>query len=248
MEKILNENIYCPICRDLFIKPRIYECGHTVCEECMKNIDETDKKKYNSVFDVVHYTCPLCRFETITKCSDRPINHSLKQILEKLPEYKKKVKNSNIDINEDIQDNSYLKCLNFSNISFKHKFMKAEEYYHKLLPVLYDAAIEGKNKLLITKNIKDLSIISSLLAKKLWKHGILNIVSTPREFIIYLLPENDGHSNEFINPSYNLESSEIDNYSNEDDILVEEEYNNLINSYITNSNRSQRDILNRYNY
>ena len=93
-----------------------------------------------------------------------------------------------------------------------------------------------------------MSIISSLLAKKLWKHGILNIVSTPREFIIYLLPENGGYSNEFINPNYNLTSSEIDSPSNEDNILIEEEYNNLINSYITNSNTSQRNLLNRYNY
>ncbi len=45
MEKILNENIYCPICRDLFIKPRIYEFCHTVCEECMKNKDKKNKKK-----------------------------------------------------------------------------------------------------------------------------------------------------------------------------------------------------------
>lgn len=248
MNKILNENIHCPICRDLFIMPRIYECGHTVCEECMKNIDETDKEKFNSIFDVVHYTCPLCRFETITKYSDRPINHSLKQILEKLPEYKKKVKNNNIDIIDDIKDNSYLKCLNFSNISFKYKFMKAEEYYHKLLPILYDAALEGKNKIVLTKNIKDLKIISSLLAKKLWKHGILNIVSTPTEYIIYLLPENNGYSNEFINPNYNLTSTEIDDSSSINDVLVEEEYNNLINSYITDNNRSQRNLLSRYNY
>lgn len=248
MDKILNENIHCPICRDLFIMPRIYECGHTVCEECMKNIDETNKEKFNSVFDVVYYTCPLCRFETITKYSDRPINHSLKQILEKLPEYKKKVKNSNINIIDDIKDNSYLKCLNFSNISFKYKFMKAEEYYHKLLPVLYDAALEGKNKIVITKNIKELKIISSLLAKKLWKHGILNIVSTPREFIIYLLPENGGYNSEFVNPNYNLTSIEIDDQDESVDVLIEEEYNSLINSYITNNNTNRRSLLNRYNY
>ena len=96
--------------------------------------------------------------------------------------------------------------------------------------------------------LKDLKIISSLLAKKLWKHGILNIVSTPRECIIYLLPENSGYSSEFINPNYNLTSTEIDDPSSQNDVLVEEEYNNLINSYITDNNRSQRNLLSRYNY
>ena len=243
----MDENAHCPICKDLFIIPRIYECGHTICEECMKNIDKTDAEKYNSVFDVVHYSCPMCRFETIISWKNRPINHSLRQILQNLPEYKERTKNSKIDFDKIIDNNSFYKTLNFSNLSFKYKFMKAEKYYHKLLPILYDAALQGKSKIVITKNVKDLKIISSLLSKKLWKHGILNIISTPREFIIYLLPENGGSTSEYINPTFSLSTHEISDSDN--DILMEDEYNELINSYVTNNTAINNNrLLARYNY
>jgi hypothetical protein len=127
--------------------------------------------------------------------------------------------------------------------------MKAEEYYHKLLPVLYDASLNGKSKIILTKNIKELKSISSLLAKKLWKHGILNIITTPKEFIICLLPENNSYSNEYINPTYSVTSHEISDSYISDDVLVEDEYNSIIDTYINNNtSTSSYRLLNRYNH
>ena len=35
----------CPICKDYLLQPRIYECGHTICERCMINCDKSVKSE-----------------------------------------------------------------------------------------------------------------------------------------------------------------------------------------------------------
>ena len=41
----------CFVCKDLMMVPRIYECGHTLCERCMKKSDQAEKNKIHSVFE-----------------------------------------------------------------------------------------------------------------------------------------------------------------------------------------------------
>ena len=41
----LDEHFYCPICRDIFMTPKLYDCGHTICEKCMIKMDETEEEK-----------------------------------------------------------------------------------------------------------------------------------------------------------------------------------------------------------
>ena len=44
MSEVIDEccnDILCPICQEVIFAPRIYDCGHSICEECMKRADET---------------------------------------------------------------------------------------------------------------------------------------------------------------------------------------------------------------
>ena len=44
----MDNNLKCPICQEIFLIPRLYQnCGHTVCEKCMKNIDKLVDEKNN---------------------------------------------------------------------------------------------------------------------------------------------------------------------------------------------------------
>ena len=43
--------------------------------------------------------------------------------------------------------------VNLSHLAFKSKFTKCEKHYNEIIPLLYQAAKEGKSKLTITSKI-----------------------------------------------------------------------------------------------
>jgi len=222
-----NECLNCPVCRDIYVTPKLYECGHTICEECMHNIDKQNENSMTSNFDAPIYKCPICRKESIIPYQDRPINHTLISLLDKTKDYKK--------LCESKKQNFVKKCrislyddVNFSHLALKSKFIKCEKYYKKILPLLYEAANSGKSKLTILTDTKELQTIQSLLSKKLFTHGIYKVQATPREFNIYILPEKkNNYRNESVNPQFNTTNETQINYPA---FNLEAEYNNIMNS------------------
>ena len=57
---IKSSDLVCPICRELYVNPRSYTCGHTLCEICMIEMDKVDAQKCNTHQAPIH-TCPICR-------------------------------------------------------------------------------------------------------------------------------------------------------------------------------------------
>ena len=61
----METSLECPVCLDIFgsdlnhIKaPKILNCGHTICRECLENLNKNAKNNY--------FSCPICKKE-ITK-------------------------------------------------------------------------------------------------------------------------------------------------------------------------------------
>jgi len=61
----LTELINCPICHDIYVKPMVGSCGHSICAICFNTKKSTE--------------CPICRKTQITYVE----NYSLKDIVEK---------------------------------------------------------------------------------------------------------------------------------------------------------------------
>ena len=40
---VKETELMCPICKDLYVYPRNYDCGHTLCELCMLEMDKIDE-------------------------------------------------------------------------------------------------------------------------------------------------------------------------------------------------------------
>ena len=83
----MNSEIKCPICMEAPLYPRLYECGHTVCEICMQNHDHAETDRNYNIFQATNFTCPICRKTSITPWYLRPINRALLDILLKDTEY-----------------------------------------------------------------------------------------------------------------------------------------------------------------
>ena len=53
------EELYCPICADLYEEPLMLPCTHSFCQECLKERllkGHVTKKQLSVTFD-----CPVCR-------------------------------------------------------------------------------------------------------------------------------------------------------------------------------------------
>lgn len=228
----INEtNLNCPVCLNIFVNPRIYSCGHSICEECMYKCDKENEGSVVSNFDTPVYKCPICRIESIVPYTNRPLNRRLMTILETTKDYPKICKDKKVNFMKRMNINLY-DGVNLSHLAFKSKFTKCEKHYNEIIPLLYQAAKEGKSKLTITTNTKDLQTIYSMLTKKLFTHGVYKVQSTPSEFNIYLLPEKrNRYRSEQVNPNFQIHNEEQNNNNNTFDL--ETEYNNIFNNIST---------------
>jgi len=67
VEKI-PETLFCPICKELFVNPEMYPCGHTLCKLCILGSEEKNR-------------CPVCRIRMDYNQSLIP-NYVLKNLIE----------------------------------------------------------------------------------------------------------------------------------------------------------------------
>ena len=189
--------------------PRLYECGHTLCEICMKNNDQAESDRCYDIFQATNFSCPICRHSSITPWYLRPINRSLLDILLKDENYikkhdeytKKRIDISATDIN--IPENSDL-----SFVSRQRRNEKAEQIYKKLLPLLFEAATHGKSRIILTRDAEDIKIVSDLLTEKLFKNNIYKLTTSSRECTIEIIPSEKNYTCEFINENY-IENNSI---------------------------------------
>lgn len=200
----------CFVCKDLMMVPRIYECGHTLCERCMKKSDQAEKNKIHSVFSVTSFSCAFCREKTLIPWYLRPINRILLDELRKNENYEleyKKYMCNHKRLDTKIPDN-----VNLSYLVQKNKKIMVEQLYNKILPLLFKASSDGKSFIQIDdiETCKQIQIVSDDLSKKLFdKNNIYKFLSTPRECTIEIIHSDTSYRNEFINDNHDVESSSI---------------------------------------
>ena len=94
---VKNTELFCPICNDLFVYPRSYSCGHTLCEICMIKMDKIDKENSDTT-TISNHSCPLCRKTTIKTWFQRPINITIQSICSKHVDYSKRKRDRQMSI------------------------------------------------------------------------------------------------------------------------------------------------------
>jgi hypothetical protein len=204
-----DDCLLCPICKDLLIIPRLYSCGHNVCEECMLTTDKVLEEESN--YSIPLYRCPICREETLQKWYDRPVNNTLIDVLCKISsEYQIRHNNHKKRQISDIPEKKFPPNVNIAYISQRIREYKAEALYNQIIPILYRAAIDGKSYVTITTGAHDISVVADILAKKLIeRNGIYKFTSVHRECQIELVPSERTYRCEFDNPNYNTTDSII---------------------------------------
>ena len=86
----------------------------------------------------------------------------------------------------------------------KHREEKADNIYQKILPILFEAAVDGKPFIIITHDNKNIQMVADILSKRLFnQNNIYKLISTPKECTIELIPSRRSYKNEYINSGFN---------------------------------------------
>lgn len=204
-----TEEITCPICKDKMLVPRIYSCGHTICEPCMIQTDLVNEENNDRIFTTTIYKCPLCRDETYLGLEHRPINRALLEQLRQNPDYEESY--NQYIANKENNSEEYSQDIDLGELALERRNNKTNIIYKEILPILYKAAKNGQPFVTITHNNKNIQLVADLLASKFFhKNKIYKLISTPRECTIEIIPSKKSYKNEFINPQYaNSRDSEI---------------------------------------
>ncbi|XP_038059819.1 E3 ubiquitin-protein ligase TRIM71-like [Patiria miniata] len=92
--KISRHHLECPICKDRFTEPKVLDCLHSFCQECLKEVKQSQRSQDQKL------VCPLCRLETILKgdVSDLPSDFKLTALVDEVNVYEKLLEGQRSDI------------------------------------------------------------------------------------------------------------------------------------------------------
>jgi len=195
----MSEPPKCPVCRSIYVRPRMYECGHSICETCMHGTDQYTERYFN---ELPNYRCPVCRQESITPWYRRPLNQTLDSICQGFPEYDSR--QSEID-DLDSFDKSLTKFeddVDIAKMAQTERKRIARKHYEDILPILVEAAQEGSSSLKITckDKVRSISRVFDLFSRYLFRHKIYRVVCAHDEIIVSILRQQVQVSNEYTNP------------------------------------------------
>ena len=222
-ERSVKDEFRCPVCMNLYLKPTLFECGHTFCLTCHYNLD---KATTSPTFTLPVYKCPLCRSTTMTPWTKRPMNITLDKVCKAIypkeyetlmkiearcKELNAKLKESKRGASEEEDDSAermeLMSEINLSQVSAESQSALAEQVYAKLIPKFIDAARQGKSHVtVIEKNtVSDIEVCIQPLTKKLFeKNNVYKITCTPDECSVFFSRDamhwnrtfqNDNHVN-----------------------------------------------------
>ena len=245
-----QDNITCPICSDLLLIPRMYGCGHNICEECMIKADKMIQDELPSS-GIPIYKCPICREESISEWYSRPVNTTLIDLLSKISEeYRLRHKAHQRRDPLDVPEYDIPSGINLGFVSKNIREFKTNLLYEKIIPILYKAAMQAKPHVTISSDKYDISLVADLLAKRLInENGIYRLTVGPRECQIEFVPSERSYRYEYRNENFDSSQPIIinRNYSDqsEQSEINRSEQSEINQSEQTEINQSEQTEINQ---
>lgn len=213
-----DKDITCPVCKEVFVYPRTYECGHTVCEECMYQMDMRDYSGDTHTASIHH--CPVCRHPTLRNWHSRPLSIILGKISAIHPDYLSRKKE--VSENKKKRDSSIVYIpsdIDLAATSHNARIKLTLALYEVILERLYKAAGQGLNHLIIKEReiVSDIEKVIDMLSIQLFnKHNIYKILVTRGECTIYITKRAFTWRRDYQNPSWSQPgSSSVDEKEDE---------------------------------
>ena len=183
-----NKDVMCPVCKEVFVFPRTYECGHTVCELCMYEMDRRDCSRDTHTANVHH--CPVCRHPTLRSWHNRPLSVLLEKIASTHPNYLTR----KLEVLEEKSQREggvvYIpKDIDLAEAAHTSRMKLTLTLYEILIERLYKASLRGLSHLIIKEReiVSEIEKVIDLLSVHLFsRHNIYKILVTRGECTIYI--------------------------------------------------------------
>ena len=183
-----DKDVMCPVCKEVFVFPRTYECGHTVCELCMYEMDRRDRSGDTHIANVHH--CPVCRHPTLRSWHNRPLSVLLEKIASMHPKYLER----RLEVLEERSQREgnimYIpKDIDLANASHTARIKLTLTLYDILVERLYKASLRGLSHLIIKDKaiVSEIEKVIDLLSVQLFaRHNIYKMIVTRGECTIYI--------------------------------------------------------------
>ena len=198
------KDVICPICTEIFVFPRSYDCGHAICELCMHEMDRRDTTADTHTLSI--HNCPICRFPTLKPWYHRPRAIALEQITSQHPDYEKRKEEVTVLLAEYKSTIPIVpKNTDLANLAYFARCKLALELYEVLVERVYTAALDGLNFVSITEPglVGDIEKVVDLLSKRLFRdHNVYKVLVTRAECTIYLSKDAFTWRRQHENPSW----------------------------------------------
>lgn len=233
----------CPVCRSIFVRPRIYECGHSICENCMKGMDQYTERYFR---ELPNFKCPVCRHSTLIPWYRRPRNQRLQSICEGFPEYEtRQAEVEKLVASEKMEDDD----IDIATLALTERKRLAKQYYKEILPSLVEAARQGSSSVIISnkEKVQKIAKVMDLFSKHLFRHKIFRIVTSRDELTISILRQRAIVQNEYTNPEFDS-SSTTTNVTSEE-LRAADELLQSSSTFLRNFEENNRNsVTSRYSF
>lgn len=189
-----SHNVECPVCKEPWQVPRMFPCGHSVCQTCMQANDLVEEQEAEHENFSPAYRCPMCRAETLLPWHGRPVNRALCDAVG-CP-----VKNEvTTQETEDAEEDG-----NLAALSLASRRMLAGELLKEVVPLLRDAATRGRSYVMFrgetSRRVYD--VCGAFTQMLFDKYGVYGVEASKTETVVHLVASASPWRGVYVNERY----------------------------------------------
>lgn len=192
-------NVECPVCKEVWSVPRLFPCGHSVCQACMQANDLVEEQEAEPESFLPTYRCPLCRAETLLPWKKRPINRALCDAVQCSTGDDEDGQETVETVAESVQEST-----NLAVLSLTSRRLLAAELIKEVVPLLRDAAVRGRSYVMIRgETSRRIFDVSGTFTHVLFeKFGVYGVESSKTETVVHLVASASPWRGLYVNDRY----------------------------------------------
>lgn len=192
-----SPSLECPVCKDVFLRPLVLECGHSCCEHCIRQSVQAFDFRPHVMRPII---CPVCRDTTLGGVSSLPFNYQLDEIARMTSRYNERQEETYTSSPKTTAEPRILPDMAAEAHAVRSR--EAGKLAEQILLATSKAAAKGLSFLEIQHNVENVYVMLDVIAPILFRHNVASVRVNPREITVIILPGGGDWRSSYDNPEY----------------------------------------------